>query len=391
LGEGVLGDLTTKGTNGEEESGTSADVEPRVVELFGLSEVGLVRESNEDSCLVVDLDSGEELGFEHPQRVCGSRGPLLIVCDGMGGSVAGEIASKVASQAIANRMRESAETSEREILARHLRAAVRQANQEVAAAAAADKSRKGMGTTASVAAIVGNTAVFAQVGDSRAYVLRDEKIAQITRDQSVVSALVHSGRLTKERAPYSMQRGRVLQALGTNEDVEVSLSIAELCEGDKILLCSDGLHEFVKDERIAEVCRESSIEEAVTTLIADANQAGGSDNITVLLAEVRGGGLEAPGQGENELGFTELDPSLEGTMALSTTSIVGRRLAHRAGISQRAFPLVVPATSQHPVVSEADIGPAEKTLTQRSKIGFAGWALIACVGVAALWFALQWL
>jgi serine/threonine protein phosphatase PrpC len=310
----------------------------------------------------------------------------------MGGEAGGEVASSIACAAIHQVMQACPPTEDRAVLARNLRAALRQANQEVCAAATADKSLRGMGTTVSAVAIVGNTAVVAQVGDSRVYVLRGDSLTQITRDQSVVFALVQSGQLSEERAASSMQRGRVLQAIGATADVEVSLSIAELREGDRLLLCSDGLHEFVPHAEIAKASGSKELQEAATRLTELANAAGGADNISVLLAEVRGGGLAAPLPGDDELRFAELDPSLEGAMALSTTSIVGRRLAHQAGLRKDAWPLAIPATSQHPVVrgDEGD-GAAERAFASSSKIGITGWALIACVGVGALFYALTWL
>ena len=270
----------------------------------------------------------------------------------MGGEVGGErIASSLACKTIKTHLQECPKTESRAVLARNLRSAVRQANQEVCGAAAADKSLRGMGTTVSAAAIVGNTAVLAQVGDSRAYVLRGSRLTQITRDQSVVSALVQSGQLSEERAPYSMQRGRVLQALGHEPDVDVSLSIAELRWGDRLLLSSDGLHEFVSHDSITEAAGLEGLGDAADALIELAMQAGGADNISVILAELRGDELAKPLAGDDELRFTELDPSLDGEMALSTTSMVARRLAHKAGLRKDGWPLAIPATSQHPVVS----------------------------------------
>lgn len=323
------------------------------------------------------------------QRATGQRGPLLVVCDGMGGEAGGEVASSLACSSIQQAMQACPPTRDRSVLARNLRAAVRQANQEVCAAAALDKKLRGMGTTVSAAAIVGNTAVVAQVGDSRVYILRGKSLTQITRDQSVVSALVQSGQLSEERAAHSMQRGRVLQALGASADVDVSLSVAELREADRLLLCSDGLHEFVAHAEIAEACAIAELEEAAAKLVSLANDAGGADNVSVLLAELRGGGLAKAMPGDDELRFTEFDPSLEGAMALSSTSIVGRRLAHQAGLRKDAWPLAIPATSQHPVVHGDEApGAAEKALAASSKIGIRGWAVIACIGLAALFFAL---
>ena len=363
---------------------------PGRVEIAGRSERGPVRETNEDSCLLIDLDEGVELALGGLRHTEGVRGPLLVICDGMGGEAGGEVASSMACNAIHKFVQECPETDKRAVLARNLRAAVRQANQEVFAAAAADKGLRGMGTTVSAAAIVGNTAVLAQVGDSRAYVLRGNRLTQITRDQSVVSALIQSGQLSEERAPSSMQRGRVLQALGHEPDVDVSLSIAELRWGDRLLLSSDGLHDFVSHEAMTDAAGVEGICDAADALVQLAMQAGGADNVSVILAELRSDGLAKPMAGDDELRFTELDPSLEGEMALSTTSMVARRLAHKAGLRRDGWPLTVPATSQHPVVS-GDGGPAERAYADGSRISVAAWVLIASIAVAAVLFALSWL
>lgn len=356
------------------------------VEIAGRSDRGLVREGNEDAILVANLDLGEVLAATKLQRVEGARGPLLVLCDGMGGSAGGEVASALACSAIYEATQACPATEDRAVLARNLRRAVRLANQAVVAAAKADKGLQGMGTTVSAAALVSNTVVLAQVGDSRAYVFRGATLSQITRDQSVVSALVRSGQLSEERAAYSMQRGRILQAVGSSEDVEVSLSIAELRIGDRIVLCSDGLHEFVEHAAMAKACAAQSLEEAADQLIQLANAQGGMDNISVLLAEVSGGVLREPRAGEDEVRFTELDPNLEGESALSTTSIVGRRLAHQAGIRKEPGPARLPATAQHPAIPEEQVlGPAERELAAQNHGHLLGW--VAIVGIALLGLA----
>ncbi len=357
------------------------------VEIVGRSDRGLVREANEDAILAADLDAGTVLDLSQSAVLDGERGPLLVLCDGMGGNAGGATASALACHSIFEATHSCPATTDRAVLARNLRRAVRLANQDVAAAALANKELQGMGTTVSAAALVDNTAVLAQVGDSRVYVLRGQRLSQITRDQSVVAAMVQSGQLSEDRAAYSMQRGRILQAVGSSEDVEVSLSIAELRSGDRILMCSDGLHEYVAHDAMRVSCGLDSIEESVRKLLSLALAAGGADNISVLIAEVTGPPLGEPVTGEDEVRFTELDPSLEGESALSTTSYVGRRLAHKAGLRKDAWPRALPATSQHPAVPEgaALAGPAERALAKQGRVGPWAWALIAgalIVGIA---------
>lgn len=354
------------------------------VEIAGLSDRGLVREGNEDSILVGDLDQGRVLDLATVQSVEGERGPILILCDGMGGAVGGEVASALACKSIYEATLSCAKTDDRAVLARNLRRAVRLANQAVVAAAKADKSLRGMGTTVSAAALASNTVVLAQVGDSRAYLLRGKTLSQITRDQSVVSALVHSGQLAKEKAAYSMQRGRILQAVGSKGDVEVSLSIAEVRTGDRILLCSDGLHDAVSHEAMEAACAAGSLTDAAKELLGLAHAQGGMDNISVLLAEVRGGTLRDPLEGDEAVHFTEFDPNLEGESALSTTSMVGRRLAHQAGIRKESGPARLSATRQHPAIPE-ETGPAQKALAARGRVHSLVWVALACAVVAAVY------
>ncbi len=339
--------------------------------------------------LVANLDSSEVLSLAEPQIVEGERGPLLVLCDGMGGTAGGEVASGMACAEIHKATQGSPPTQDRAVLARNLRRAVRLANQAVVARAKADKSLRGMGTTVSCAALVSNTVVLAQVGDSRAYVLRGKTLSQITRDQSVVRALMQSGQLSKERAAYSMQRGQILQAVGASADVEVSLSIAELRNGDRIVLCSDGLHESVQHDAMAKACAMESMQDATASLIKLAHDEGGMDNISVLLAEVHGGDLRAPVLGEDEVRFTELDPNLEGESALSSTSMVGRRLAHRAGIRKGAAPARLPATAQHPAIPEDEVaGPAQRALAAQGRVHFLGWFAIIGISLLGLAYAL---
>lgn len=360
----------------------------RLVEIAGRCELGLVRTRNEDTILVADLDAQRKLNLDVPQESRGERGPLLIVCDGMGGVAGDDVASQLASKVIYQAMRKAVRGDNRAVLARSLRRALRQANQEISAAGAADKRLRGMGTTVSAAAFVGNTAVLAQVGDSRAYVLRNDTLTQITRDQSVVSALVQAGKLSEEQAPYSMQRGRILQALGSDTDVEVSLSIAELRAGDRLLLCSDGLHGQVSDDEIRLALGAGSIDEAAASLVRLANAAGGDDNVSVIIARVSGQAFSEASP-DDELRFTEIDHAETGLSALSSTSLVGRRLAHKAGIRDDPWPKTIPSTSQHPVVRQP-LGLAERTLAESSRLSRRHYLAIACVVVAGLLYLLTW-
>ena len=179
-------------------------------------------------------------------------------------------------------------------LARKLRAATNRANQEIYEAACADIAKAGMGTTLTGLLLVRSHVIVAQVGDSRAYMWRKGKLTQITHDQSLVNQLLDSGQITPEQAKLFEHSNVILQALGVQEDVEVVLSTEVVRREDRLLLCSDGLVGVVPDEEIQEVITSSEkIEEAARRLIDLARAGGGPDNITVILAEIKGQGVPA--------------------------------------------------------------------------------------------------
>jgi PPM family protein phosphatase len=365
---------------------------------------GCVRPNNEDAFSVGDLDARALLDLADVVDLeLGERGLLLVVCDGMGGTEGGEVASALAVEGLWTAMRDAAPTRDVAIYARHLRRAVRAANQLVFREGK-ERELPGMGTTLSAAGLAGTTLVIAQVGDSRVYVERGGALHQVTRDQSLVSALRSAGRITEEQAKRSLQRSTILQALGVRDDVEVSLSIAELRRGDRVLVCSDGLHGVVDDQAIARVLGAAAPGElgpALEALFAKARRAGAPDNVSAILAEFDGEGLAPPGA-DDDLAFVELDPFTEGEGALSETSRVARRLAARAGLRSDEQPVAeIVATRQHAVIPlesvaapprgrarQAPWGPATAALASRSRIGLATWlaAAIALTLVAlALW------
>jgi protein phosphatase len=375
-----------------------------VVDLCAATDVGLVRTDNQDSHQVGDLESGELAadGRIHRCEVTG-RGPLLVVCDGMGGAVGGEVASRLAAEVVWAEMRAAEATADRAVYGRVLRRAVRLANRRVFEEAQRHPHLHGMGTTLSAAGVVGDSMILAQVGDSRAYIHRGTTLTQVTRDQSIVSALVHAGRITPEEARRSVSSNMILQALGVREDLEVSLSIAEIRDGDAVLLCSDGLHALVDHELLAATLTACGVEidESVRTLVALARKAGGGDNITAVVGRFSGPPLRSPRSPEDLPRFVEFNPMEEGAHALTTTSWVARRLAARAGIGDDPGPPVVPATGQHPVfrgeipeVSSSDElppfqGPATRRLAERERLGLVAW-VVAVVAVLAIGVILLW-
>lgn len=363
------------------------------VAIAAASDVGTVREHNEDSFLVGDLDGKELIDARALFTSVAERGPLLVVCDGMGGVEGGEVASELASRAIWREMKATPATKDPEVFARLLRRATRVANHDVHQMSRKEPGLRGMGTTVSAAGIVGDRLIIATVGDSRAYVLRSGALVQVTRDQSLSSALLAAGHSPNEAASAG---GAILQALGVGPDVDPSLSMCQLRKGDRLLLCSDGLHGLVGDQALA-ILLSHTVDKAVQLLIAAARAAGGSDNITAIVVEVGGDRLTEPANDDDLPEYREFDPQGEGDPALTPHSYVARRLAAKIGIPTTTIPPSLPVTGQHPaMVSQIGIrpptalaledmdGPARKLLARRGPAWY-WWAIGAFVAAAAAW------
>jgi PPM family protein phosphatase len=266
------------------------------VKLFARTDVGQIREHNEDNFLVADL-TRKARGLLEANRslVVGPHGSLFAVCDGMGGAAAGEIASQLAVDILYERMVEGLEgvtSLTRDELARRLVRAIEAAGLRIFQEAKVDRTRRGMGTTVTAAALVDGHLFFAQVGDSRGYLLRQGQLVQLTRDQSLVNQLIEAGQLTEEEAETFEHNNIILQALGTADTVQVDLTYCELQRGDVLMLCSDGLSGMVRFDEIREVMRAAPEPiDACKVLIERANQAGGHDNVTVVVACFDGEGL----------------------------------------------------------------------------------------------------
>lgn len=371
-------------------------VEPVQVSAYGVTDQGLVRDTNEDWFTIGDLDTSNVAGAGQVVDTAGARGPLFLVCDGMGGVAGGEVASKLAAETIWQEMLGSRPTDERAVYARLLRRAIRAAHRRVADEGAVRLELRGMGTTVSAAGLAGGALIIAQVGDSRAYIDRKGTLTQVTRDQSVVSALVHAGRLSELEARLSEKRSLILQALGTGPDVDVALSIVELRRGDRLLLCSDGLHGPVNDEALRYALAENEeLEPAVKALLELARQGGAPDNITAVLARFGGERLPLP-VGDDPPRFAEMDPNEEGERAITNTSWVARRLAARAGLRDDTVPPGIPATGQHRAVRpppdepsekkgrRRPAGPASAALAEGARLGLVAWVVTAVAAVVFL-------
>jgi len=262
-----------------------------VLKVFGRSDIGRVRLKNEDAFVIADLMQSLPI---HAMPVpivlqVDCRGVLLAVSDGMGGAQAGDVASALTLHSLRLELPGGEGGSAEAALA----ASVEKANQNVWNTASST-GREGMGATLTAVLIHGHRAYVAEVGDSRAYVLRGSRFVQLTRDQSYVQSLIDAGTLTREQSEIFQYRNIIMQAIGTDPSVTVALNRFTLRRGDRILLCSDGLSRKVKDEEMRSILITTvSLDAACTQLIELANCRGGEDNITVVLAEMSGEGLPA--------------------------------------------------------------------------------------------------
>jgi serine/threonine protein phosphatase PrpC len=204
--------------------------------------------------------------------------PLFAVADGMGGAQGGEVASKLAAAALEDTDAGTSGGEERVV------ALIQEANRRVYERSNADPAASGMGTTITAALVEGTRVTFGHVGDSRAYLVRDGVMEQLTEDHSLVNELMKSGKLSPEEAKTHPQRSVITRALGTDPDVDVDTFVVDAQEGDLFVICSDGLTSMVSDEDILELLEKyhDDLDRAAKSLVAAANRAGGEDNITIV-------------------------------------------------------------------------------------------------------------
>lgn len=270
--------------------------QPVYVIAFGQSNIGLVRTNNEDSFLLADLT--RDVFTTTPSalnRVVGEKGSLFIVADGMGGARGGEVASRMAVELVPQELSEQlkrARPLNRQAFVMALKKSVEDTNLVIYQESHRNEGLRGMGTTLTAAGVYDGAIFFAQVGDSRGYLVRNSSIVQMTQDQSLVAHLVASGALSPEAVKTHPKRNVILQALGVRRGVDVVLSFDELKRGDRLILCSDGLSGKAEAEElneVLEICPGS--QEACQQMITIARERGGEDNITVIVAKFDGEGL----------------------------------------------------------------------------------------------------
>ncbi|PYS69178.1 MAG: hypothetical protein DMF69_17775 [Acidobacteria bacterium] len=278
-----------------------------IVELYAKSDVGRVRRGNEDNFLVLDLSTeqtwtGNE-GAIPPEKLTrfdlGNKGLVLVVSDGMGGALAGDVASRMAVDSVREMLIGSGgeEACDPNIdLVECLKNATVYANLAIHLRSQEDSRCAGMGATFTGAAVKGDSLDLVQVGDSRGYVIRKDQIRLATKDQSLVQQLVDVGQISESEAETHMFRNVILQALGAQSEITPVTGRIRLRQGDLVLLCSDGLSGKLRAEDIQNIVVGSNgdLVKACDALIDEANNRGGEDNITVVLARFHGDDLEAP-------------------------------------------------------------------------------------------------
>jgi len=236
------------------------------------------------------------------------RPPLFAVADGMGGAQAGEIASRLAAEALRDDRGDDTSGLSGEDRVNEL---VQTANRRVYERATADTAASGMGTTVTVALVGGHEVTIGHVGDSRAYLIRAGELTQLTEDHSLVGELIRSGKLSPEEAESHPQRSVITRALGTDPDVDVDVFSVQTAPGDLFLLCSDGLTTMVGDQAILDVVEQhlDDLDAAARALVGTANRGGGEDNITVVFFEIDADGdtIEMPAVSDAEHGPEDED------------------------------------------------------------------------------------
>ncbi len=239
------------------------------MKIYSITDIGRGRPSNQDFVYA-------------SEQPVGNLSNLMIVADGMGGHKAGDVASRYAVEAVIEYLQMAKETRPVPLLSD----AIHYANDQVLKKASTDADLEGMGTTVVAASIQNGYLYVANVGDSRLYLI-DQEISQITRDHSLVEEMIRMGELKRKDARSHPDKNVITRAVGVGEPIQIDFFDVKLEEGDRVLLCSDGLTNMVEDQEILRIVRDSgSPKEAAQHLVNEANKNGGKDNISVVLAEI---------------------------------------------------------------------------------------------------------
>ena len=303
-----------------------------IVELYAKSDVGRVRRGNEDNFLVLDLSTEQTWtgadGAPAPANLTrfdlGDKGLVLVVSDGMGGALAGDVASRMAVDSVRQMLIGEGDAScdPDQDLVECLKSATHYANTAIHLKSQEDSRCAGMGATFTGAAVKGDSLDLVQVGDSRGYVVRKDHIRLATKDQSLVQQLVDVGQISESEAETHMFRNVILQALGAQSEVQPVTGRIRLRQDDLVLLCSDGLSGKLRAEDIQQIVINSKgdLAQACDKLIEEANNRGGEDNITVVIARFHGDDLEEPATDRItiELPPLEEDKTLDDTYEADT-------------------------------------------------------------------------
>ncbi|MBV8859095.1 MAG: serine/threonine-protein phosphatase [Acidobacteria bacterium] len=278
------------------------------VELYAKTNVGRVRAGNEDNFLVLDLSGqgawtgseGEAVPDGLGRFEVGPKGVVLVVSDGMGGALAGDVASRMAVETVRelllNEDGDEGACPEDAPLVECLKNATDYANFAIHRRSQEDPHCSGMGATLTAAAVTQDGVGLLQVGDSRGYVIRGGRIKLATKDQSLVQQLVDVGQISEQEAETHMFRNVILQALGAQPELQPVTGLVKVFRGDVLLLCSDGLSGKLRGEDMLRIVQEArgDLRRACEALVDEANERGGEDNITVVLARLEGDDLPPP-------------------------------------------------------------------------------------------------
>jgi PPM family protein phosphatase len=344
----------------------------RVADHYATTDTGRQRRANEDSYL--------------------ARPPLFVIADGMGGAQAGEVASRLAAETFEPGLPDGGAPEER------LAGLARAANERIHEVSVSDTRHAGMGTTLTAAYVGERDVAIAHVGDSRAYILHRGELERLTRDHSLVGELVRRGKLTEEQAEEHPQRSIITRALGPEAEVEVDTRSVTARAGDRFLLCSDGLTSMLSEREIATLLtRESSLEAIGRTLVQAANDAGGRDNITVILFDVEEVGARAAGDPAGDDEDTGEHPTTVGELtAADVAAEAERREADAArGPEARAEPVATTAVAS-PVGARERRRPVEERRPEpapprrRRRLRGIAKGLLAVLGVLAIIAAAGW-